>query len=90
MQPLNNTYPRKGQGLLRGFLSVDFYNNNTAVTPSTGITAVFFIQLSVAAATAVVLIASAVVVMVTASVVTCKNEDKDDEEYPIAVASVTE
>ena len=49
-----------------------------------------FIQLVTAAATVVVLIAAAVVcILVAASVVACENENKDDEENPVAVASVT-
>lgn len=49
-----------------------------------------FIQLVTAAATVVVLIAAAVVcILVAASVVACENENKDDEENPVTVASVT-
>ena len=44
---------------------------------------------SVTAASAVVLIASAIV-LIAASVIACKNEDKDDEENPVAVATVAE
>lgn len=48
-----------------------------------------FIQL-VTAAAAVVLIAAAVIsVLVAASVIACENENKDDEENPVTVASVT-
>lgn len=45
-------------------------------------------QLSVTAASAVVLIASAVVLVAASVVVACKNEDKDDEKNPVTVASV--
>ena len=51
----------------------------------------FAIFRSVAAASAaVILITTAAVVLIAAAVIACENENKNDEENPVAVASVTE
>ena len=45
---------------------------------------------SVTAASAVVVLITAAAVLIAASVVACENENKDDEENPVAVATVAE